>query len=166
MVLIQFPDGSYGDININPTTDTVRTLKTNIERQYGTSKLTSKLTFNDTPLSNDDAPLSQYNITQNTDHCIIAQMQIYVYFLSQKGGLLDVDLFTSIAEVKVMIESKFYTYNYPSSHQRLIYNGNNLDDNMTLQQCSITDGSNLFVVVRDTNTPRPKEGCIQIYIKD
>ena len=166
MVLIQFPDGSYGDININPTTDTVRTLKTNIERQYGTSKLTSKLTFNDTPLSNDDAPLSQYNITQNTDHCIIAQMQIYVYFLSQKGGLLDVDLFTSIAEVKVMIESKFYTYNYPSSHQRLIYNGNNLDDNMTLQQCSITDGSNLFVVVRDTNAPRPKEGCIQIYIKD
>ena len=168
MVLIQFPDGSYGDININPTTDTVRTLKSNIERTYGPSKLTSKLTFNDTPLSNDDATLSQYNITTNTDHCIIAQMQIYVFFLSQKGGLLDVDLFTSIAEVKVMIESKFYTYNYPSSNQRLIYNGNNLDDNMTLQQCSITDGSNIFVVVRDdTNTPKSiKEGCIQIYIKD
>ena len=168
MVLIQFPDGSYGDININPTTDTVRTLKSNIERTHGPSKLTSKLTFNDTPLSNDDATLSQYNITQNTDHCIIAQMQIYVFFLSQKGGLLDVDLFTSIAEVKVMIESKFYTYNYPSSNQRLIYNGNNLDDNMTLQQCSITDGSNIFVVVRDdTNTPKSiKEGCIQIYIKD
>ena len=69
----------------------------------------------------------------------------------------------SIEQVKMTIWSMFSQYT--PTNLRLIHEGNNLDDNMNLKQCNIQDGTNIFVHVRDEQTPGPKEGCIQIYIK-
>ena len=108
MVLVQFPDGECGDVKVNPETDSVRTLKNIIPNSYGKSQVTSLLTFKDTPLNDDSRLLSDYGIA--TDDLIVAQMQIYVSFLSnhgsKKGFMLDVDPYMQNIEVKFMIESK------------------------------------------------------------
>jgi len=166
MVLIHFVSGEYGEIQINPSKTRIGQLKSLISNQYPNEMLTSLMTYEETPLNNDRKLLSEYNISE-TD-IIKLQMQIYVYFLKEKGTLIDVDPEMCIGEIKVVIDSMFTQYN--SSSLRLIHEGNNLDDNMNLKQCNIMDGTNIFVHVRDDKnsphpTPPPKEGCIQIYIK-
>ena len=166
MVLIHFVSGEYGEIQVNPSTTRIGQLKSLLSNQYPNEMLTSLMTYEETPLNNDRKLLSEYNISE-TD-IIKLQMQIYVYFLKEKGSLIDVDPEMSIYEIKVVIDSMFTKYN--SSSLRLIHEGNNLDDNMNLKQCNIMDGTNIFVHVRDDKnsphpTPPPKEGCIQIYIK-
>jgi hypothetical protein len=158
MVLIQFPDENCGEVEVS-VGETVRSLKAAIVRSYDRSHITSLLTFNDTPL-NDDYTLQHYGIGEND--VIKAQMQIYVYFLERKGFMLDVEPLMSILEVKIMIES---TTQDSMTNLRLIHNGNSLDDGMNLQQCGITDNTNIFVVVHDSDVASPAEGCIQIYIK-
>lgn len=168
MVLVQFPDGECGDVKVNPETDSVRALKNIIPNSYGKSQVTSLLTFKDTPLNDDSRLLSDYGIA--TDDLIVAQMQIYVSFLSnhgsKKGFMLDVDPYMQNIEVKFMIESKTPDEaDIAQENLRLIYHGDNLDDGMNLQQCGVSDNDDIFVIIRESHAPPPKEGCIQVYIK-
>ena len=91
MVLIHFVSGEYGEIQVNPSQTVVRQLKSLISTQYPNEMLTSLLTIGDeeTPLNNDRKLLSEYNVSE--EDVIKLQMQIYVYFLKEKGTLIDVD---------------------------------------------------------------------------
>ena len=133
--------------------------KDNIERSYGRNSVTTKFSFEGKELEHAKF-LSDYDI-QSGSICI-CQMQIYLYFLSKSGFLLDVEPSFTIEEMKIMTYSK--EPEFDMFHQCIFLDGNNLDDNLIILQCDVVDGSNIFVVVRD-GLAKPKYGCIQIYVK-
>ncbi|KAL7555276.1 hypothetical protein ACHAWF_019053 [Thalassiosira exigua] len=158
-VLIQFSDGECGEIEATPS-QTLRAFKESAERSYGALSVTAKWTFEAMELE-EKKQLCEYGIGEGS--IVVAQMQVYVYFLRGKGFLLDVDPSVTVVEMKAMVESKIPRFSV--SNQRILLEGNNLDNIMTLSQCGVADNANLFVLVRDESFAPPKDGCMQIYVR-
>ena len=79
--------------------------------------------------------ISDYDI--QSDSICICQMQIYLYFLSKSGFLLDVEPSFTIEEMKIMTYSK--EPEFDMFHQRIFLDGNNLDDNLILLPCEFVE---------------------------
>ena len=76
--------------------------------------------------------------------------------------IMQVDPGTKIAEIKATVASRS---KLEVEMLRIFLDGRNLEDTMTIQQCSVTDGSNLPVISIDNNTPSPRDGHVRIYVK-
>ena len=92
-------------------------------------------------------------------------MKLYIYFQGRDGVIpLDVDPFTDIKTMKAFVET--VDSSYLAANQRLFDDkGNNLDNDLSLVNCNICDGANIFSLLRDDKTLPPKEGCYQLYVK-
>lgn len=85
-VYIQLLDDELGEVEALES-ETIRAFKMRIEKSYERELISNKLVFNGQELNNDET-ISHYGLADGD--IVVAQMQIYVGFLSKKGYLLDV----------------------------------------------------------------------------
>ena len=84
---VQFPDGMFGEVEV-PVSNTINALKMKIEKEYGRTNVTNKMTFEGQELEGKKL-LSDYNIIQD-ESIVKMQLQVYIGFPNRPGFLLDV----------------------------------------------------------------------------
>ena len=73
-----------------------------------------------------------------------SDMQIFVKFLSHETITIHVETYNTIDNVKAMIKNKI---GIPKCQQRLIFEGNELEDSTTLEENNIHEGDALYHVL-------------------
>ena len=86
-------------------------------------------------------------------------MQIFVKPANSKTITLNVEAEDTIMLVKVMIQSRIGT---PRSEQRLVFGGSEVEDDSTLAQLNVVDGSRLTMKVSGLGGAGKKAGVIKI----
>ena len=132
-------------LEVGPETS-VRDVK--IKIQYTTGKTPDQqiLEFRDEVLE-DDRTLGSYHIANlSTLQLSFAVRQIFVKMPSGKTITLEVKRETSIRDVKIKIKDK---EGIPPDQQHLVFSGKALEDDRTLKECYIANGSILRLGLTD-----------------
>ena len=145
--------GQVITLDVEPL-DTVEIVKSKIKELASIPIAHQRLIFEGKQLE-DNKTLSEYNILkESTLHIVLRMrptsgvMQIYVKTLAGITLTLNVQPLDTIGNIKVKIQD---IEGIPIEQQRLIFNGNKLEDNRTLSEYNIITGSIFYLVLN----PKP-----------
>lgn len=134
--------------------NSVSTAKTELGNITGMSPENFKLSYGGKVLD-DNTSFSEYGITSDSTLNVFVPLrggggeggtkQIFIKTLQGKTMTLDVADTDTIASVKQKI---FEKENIPQDQQRLVFNGKQLEDNMTINDYNIQADANIHLVLR------------------
>jgi ubiquitin C len=147
-------NGKQFALAVDPT-DTIDDVKGKIADKEGIPRDQQRLTFGGKSLDKDHNKTLQDCEIKHESNLDLEPMQIHIITPEGKKISLNVDPNNTVEEIKKMVEDK---EGIPPKDQRLLFNGKELDDGPTLNDCGIKHGSNLDLDL-------DLEG-MQIYVKD
>ena len=141
-IFVKTPSGKTIVLEVEPD-DSVENVRMKIEEKEGIPTEQQCLKFADRELE-DGHTLNDFNI-RNRSVLLLSVMQIFVKTPSGKTIVLKVDPGDSVENVKMKIQEK---EGIPPDEQRLVLAYKNLEDNRSLSDCNIQNGSTLFLAGR------------------
>ena len=155
-IFVKTPSGKTIVLEVEPG-DSIENVRMKIEEKEGIPTEQQCLKFADRELE-DGHTLNDFNI-RNRSVLLLSLMQIFVKTPSGKTIVLKVDPGDSVEKVKIKIQEK---EGISPDEQRLILAYKNLEDNRSLSDCNIQNGSILFLAGRVSDGVVPMKILVQM----
>jgi ubiquitin C len=139
-IYVKHWDGSTITLDVTPN-DTLGSVKSTVNEKTGVPKKQQRLTFEGKPLKKDKKTLKDYKI-KNQDTLILEPMQVNVKTPDGKTLSFQVEPTDTIEDVKKKVEDEI---GMPVPDQRMLFEGEELNDPATLDDYNIKNGDTLFL---------------------
>jgi len=133
-------DGTKLTLDVKPD-DTLDSVKETVNEELGIPKPQQRLTFDGKPLRKDSKTLEEYKI-QDQDTLHLEPMEVHVKTPDGKTLTFRVEPTDTIEDVKDKVEEKI---GLPVPDQRMLFDGEELKNDPTLEDYDIQNGDTLFL---------------------